>query len=229
MRNTSFIIVLLFIASCTTQRFATTSNLSLEPLNNDTAQLNKYQAKVNFIRLNNQNYEFSVFIKNNSKNSASVNPSLFSYNSMPNINETSHHLIYSIDPKEIIKKLESQKDSLMKEKNPYSLAEKSTKEIVKSGLIQGTVATLFGQDPEKWESQRKEDEYCWEQNHNYQLYKMEKELDFWNNDALLPQVVAPNNKTSGKVLFPVSMNVKEIQLRIRIQNDTLNYRFIQSY
>ena len=228
MQNTSFIIVLLLLASCTTQRFATTSNLSLKPLNNDTLQLNKYQTKVNFIRLNNQNYEFSVFIKNNSKDSASINPSLFSYNSMPNINETSHHLIYSIDPKERIKKLESQKDSLMKEKNPYSLAGKSTKEIVKSGLIQGTVATFFGQDPKKWESQREEDGYYWEQNHNYQLYKMEKELDFWNNDALLPQVVAPNNKTSGKVLFPVSMNVKEIQVRIRIQNDTLNYRFIKS-
>jgi hypothetical protein len=228
MRNTSFIIVFLILASCTTQRFATTSNLSLKPLNNDTVQIDKYHAKVNFIRLNNQNYEFSVFIKNNSKDTVSINPSLFSYNYIPNINETNHHLIYSINPKERIKKLESQKDSLMKEKNPYSLAGKSTKEIVKNGLIQGTVATLFGQDPKKWESQREEDEYYWEQNHNYQLNKMEKELDFWNNDALLPQVVAPNNKTSGKVLFPVSMNVKAIQVRILIQNDTLNYRFIQS-
>lgn len=228
VRNKSFLVFFLIFTSCATQHFVTTPNLTLSPLSNDIRQRDNYQAKVNFIGFKNWKYEFSVFIRNSSKDSISVNPSLFSYNSMPEKSKISPHLIYSINPEERMNQLEMQKDSLMKEKNPYSLAGKSTKELVRRGLINGTIASIFGQDHKKWESQRDKDEYYWEQDHNYYLNRVKKELEFWNNDALLSQVVAPNNKINGKVLFPISKSAKEIQVRILVQNDTLNFRFAQS-
>ncbi|WP_153637984.1 hypothetical protein [Prolixibacter sp. NT017] len=227
MIKKSIAVVFLILACCTTQRLTTTPNLQLIRVDNNRRQSHNYEAEVNFTRVRNKNYQFSVAIKNNSNNPVSVDPSLFSYIFWPGKNKISPQ-IYCVNPDETINRLERQKDSLMNEKNPYSLKGENTKEIVKNGLIQGTVAAIFGQDPKKWESQREEDEYNWEQDHSARLSRVEKELDFWNNRALLPQNVAPNTKISGEVLFPVAMSIKGLQISILLQNDTLNFGFKQS-
>ena len=105
MRNISYLIIILFLASCTTQRYATTPNVTLNRLSSDTGKNDQYLVKVNFTGLMDQNYQFNVSIRNNSKSSVSVTPSLFAYNAMPKESSTTPHLIYSLNPKEEINKL----------------------------------------------------------------------------------------------------------------------------
>jgi len=140
---------------------------------------------------------------------------------------TDSTFIYAINPEERIEELELKEDSLKNEKNPYSLVDKSFKEVATEGLISGTIGLIFGQNGEELESQRQENEDDWEQEHNLQLNKVNEELYFWNNNALLPFLIPPKNEVSGKVLFPVSLNTNEIKIEIPIPNDFYNFRFKQ--
>ena len=228
MRNKTYLFILLILASCSTQRLATSPNLTLVPLNNGTKLSDKYEVRVDYKGLKNQNYEFKVFIRNKSNDSIFVNPASFTYRLISGKNETDPQIIYRINPEERIKQLTILADTLKNEKNPYSLTDKSTKEIVKEGLIRGTIGALLGQNAEDLEEQRLEDEDDWEQKHNLQLNKINNELHFWNNDAFISRTVPPNNETDGSILFPVSWETEEIEIEIPIQNELYIVGFKQS-
>lgn len=202
----------------------------MTPLNNFGNQNDNYDVKIQFNGIKYDKFEFEIFITNKSNDSISVNPSLFNYTSFSEEeeidNEIDSQLVYCINPEERIKQLKTQKNSLMNEDNPYSLVNKSVKEIAVEGLITGTIAVLFGQDAEELESQKEEDEYEWDQKHNLQLSKVDNELDFWNNNALIPCMVPLNSEISEAVLFPISKGAREIE--IPIHNDVFTFRYTQS-
>ena len=227
MRCKDSICILFILASCTTQRIPTSSKLMLFRIESDIIFSNNQEVKVDYKGLYNQNYKFEVSIHNKSKDSIFVNPSSFKYSTISGKIGTVSTLINAINPEERIEQLELKKDSLKNEKNPYSLADKSVKEIATEGLISGTIGLIFGQNGEELESQRQKNEDDWEQEHNLQLNKVNEELYFWNNDALLPYMIPPKDESSGQVLFPVSLNTNEIIIEIQIQNDLYNFRFKQ--
>jgi len=196
-------------------------------IESDTKFSDNQEVKVDYKGLYNQNYKFEVSIRNKSKDSIFVNPSSFKYSMISVKIGTDSTFINAINPEERIEQLELKEDSLKNEKNPYSLADKSVKEIATEGLISGTIGLIFGQNGEELELQRQKNEDDWEQEHNLQLNKVNEELYFWNNNALLPFMIPPKNEVSGKVLFPVSLNTNEIIIEIQIQNDFYNFRFKQ--
>jgi len=113
----------------------------------------------------------------------------------------------------------------VKEKNPYSLSNKSTKEIIKEGLTSGTIAVLFGRDPEEFEEQREDDESAWEQKHQHNLNKVNIELLYWTNKTLFSCNIPPNGEFRGTVLFPIYKEVKKIEMEIPIHEDIFNFQF----
>jgi len=197
-------------------------------IDSDTKFSNNHEVRVDYKEIYNHNFKFEVFIRNKTTDSIFVNPASFKYSLISEKIETDSNFTYGITPAERIEQLEIQEDSLKNKKNPYSLADKSVKEIATEGLISGTIGLLFGQNGEELESQRQENEDEWEQERNLQVNKVNEELYFWNNNALLPFIIPPNNEVSGKVLFPVSLSTKEIKIEIPIQNDVYNFRFKQS-
>ncbi|MBE0651793.1 MAG: hypothetical protein IH595_13250 [Bacteroidales bacterium] len=228
MRKKSFILALFILASCTTQRFATLPKLTLSPLNKAVSLADNNEVKVDFTGLKSKNYEFEVSVKNNSKDTISIDPALFYYSVNPVKEGMTPKLIYSINPEKRIEQLEMQKDSLMSEKNPYSLNGKSVKQLVQEGLITGTISVLTGTKTKDLEAQRQQDEDDWNENHSYQLKMVMNELDFWNKSALLSCTIPPDSQVRGKVLFPVSVSAKEIQVEIPVQKKALNFTFAQS-
>ena len=112
LSNVVFLYILFLLVSCTTKRLATTPDVVLIPLNNSSKQGGNYEVRVNYIGLINCNYEFEVYIRNNSKDSVFVNPDLFRYSFISENNEKNKHIIYSISPEEKIKQLKIQEDSL---------------------------------------------------------------------------------------------------------------------
>lgn len=196
-------------------------------IESDTIFSDNQEVKVDFKGLYNQNYKFEVSIQNKSKDSIFVNPSSFKYSKISGKIGTGSTFINAINPEERIEQLELKEDSLKNEKNPYSLTDKSVKEIALEGLISGTIGLIFGQNGEELESQRQKNEDDWEQEHNLQLSNVSEELYFWKNNALLPFMIPPKNEVSGQVLFPVSLNTNEIIIEIQIQNDFHHFRFKQ--
>ena len=226
MKNKTIIYFLLMLVSCSSHRKSTTSNLTLTPLNYHSKLSDNYELSVHYIGLETTMYEFEITIKNKSKDSVFLNSSSFIYNTISEKNEKIPN--YSINPDERIKKLKIKKDSLTNQKNPYSLAGKSVKEIATEGIIDGIIALFSGLNAEKMEQQRQESENNWNQNHDTQLNEVNRELTFWNNSILLPNIAPPNNKICGKVLFPISLAAKKIELIIPLQNEVFNFRFAQS-
>ena len=227
MRYKNSICILFILASCTTQRMATSSKLMLYRIENDTKFSDNQEVTVDYKGLYNENYKFEVLIRNKSKDSIFVNPALFKYIIISGKIRTDSTFINAINPEERIEQLGLIEDSLKNVKNPYSLADKSVKEIATEGLISGTIGLIFGHNGEELESQRKKNEDEWEQEHNLQLNKRNEELNFWNNNVLLPFMIPPKSEVSRKVLFPVSLNTNEIKIEIPIQNVVYNFRFKQ--
>ena len=218
MRYKVSLCILFILAGCTTtQRIP-----MLYRIENDTTVSNNQEVKVDYKGLYNQNYKFKISIHNKSNDSIFVTPSSFKYS-------TDSTSINAINPEERIEELELERDGLINEKNPYSLADKSVKEIVVDGLVTGTIGLIFGIDPEEMETQREYDEDYWYDEHYGRLKKVNKELYFWNNDALLPCMIPPKAKSSGQVLFPVSSDTNEIRIEIQLQDDLYNFRFVQRY
>jgi hypothetical protein len=228
MRYKNTIFILLILVSCTTQRIATSSKLMIFSIDSDTKFSENHEVRVDYKGIYNENYKFEVIIRNKSTDSIFVNPASFKYSLTSEIIGTDSKFIPVINPEARIEQLEIQEDSLKNKKNPYSLTNKSVKKIVTEGLVSGTIGLIFSQNGEELESQRQVNEHDWEYEHNLQLTKVNEELIFWNNNALLPIMIPPQNEVSGKVLFPVSLITKEIKIEIPIQNDVYNFRYKQS-
>jgi hypothetical protein len=215
------------LASCTTQYIPISSKLNLFRIESDTIINDRHEVKVDYKGLYNQNYKFEVSIRNNTKDSIFVNPSSFKYSVISENTGIDSIHINAINLEERIENLKFKEDCLKNLRNPYSLEKKSVKEIVVEGLIEGTIGLIFGQSGDELESQRQINEDDWDQEHNLKLCKVNEELYFWNNNALLPSVIPPKDKVSGKVLFPVKLNTNEIIIVIQIQNDLYKFRFKQ--
>ena len=219
--------ILLILASCTTQRIATSTKPMIQISDRDTILNNKHQVEVRYKGIYNQNFNFEVFIRNNSKEPIYANPASFKYRVISDNIKTDSKFIHAIDPALRVEHLNVQVDSLKNDKNPYSFTGESVKEVATGGIVSGIVGLLFGQSGDDLETQRKIDDDSWERDHSLRLNSVNEELDFWNNDALLPSEILPKNEVSGKVLFPFSLYTNEINIEITIQNDTYNFRFKQ--
>lgn len=216
--------LLFLFLSCTTQRAATPPTVSLVPINSNANQKKQYELRLDYVGLQNCNYEFKVFIANQSKDSIFVTPDSLRYSFISKDNEIFH----SISPEERSKQLKIQKNKLKNEKNPYSLSSKSIREVVTEGFIQGAIAYLFGQDPEELEEQREQDEDDWQRKHDLKLVEIKKKLNFWNNSVLLPGIIAPQEEVTGKILFPVYPDAQAIKIEIPVQDIVYNFRFKQT-
>ncbi|SHH70906.1 hypothetical protein [Wenyingzhuangia marina] len=219
--------ILFILVSCKVQRIATTSKPMLFKIESDTKFSDNHEVSVDYKGIYNQNYQFEVIIRNKTKDSIFVNPASFKYSLISEKNGTDSLFIHVINPEEKIEQLVIHEDVLKNEKNPYSLADKSIKEIATEGFISGIIGLVFGQNGEELESIRQKNEDDWEQEHSLQLNKANEELYFWNNNALLPCTIPPKNEVFGKILFPVSLNTNEINIKISIQNDVYNFTFKQ--
>jgi len=227
MKNSPLFIILLLLASCSTKRISTFSELPLFSTGELISQNENYEVKIQFIKTIYDNYEFKIGIKNKSNDSIFVESSMFTYDYFPNEKGIDQQSVCCINPKARIKQLNINKDSLVKEKNPYSLANKSTKEIIKEGLVSGTIAVVFGQDPEEFEEQREDSESAWEQKHQHNLNQINDELLYWNNKTLFSCNISPNSEFWETVLFPISKEVKKIIIEIPIHKDVFNFQFIK--
>ena len=225
MKNSSVFIILLLLLSCSTQRMYTSPEPSLFSTDILISQNENFEVEIQFIKTIYDNYEFEIGIKNKSNDSIFVDSSMFRYVSLSNRKETTQQPVYCINRKEKIQQLNIAKDSLMKEKNPYSLANKSTKGIVKEGLVSGTIAVIFGQDPEKYEEQREDNESEWEQKHQFNLNLVNSELLYWNNKTSFPYNIPPNSELRGTVSFPIPKEIKEIDMEIPVCKDVFNFQF----
>lgn len=215
------------VVSCTSQRVTTSSNLVMRKIESENFVYNNQEVTVDFVEVFNQNYKFEVLIRNKSKDSIFVTPASFKYSIVSESAGTDSAFTNVIIPEDRIEQLSIQQDSLRNKKNPYSLLGKSSKEIVTDGIIAGTIGRIFGHSGDDLELQRQKDEDNWEREHSFQLNSVDRELNFWNNDALLPLMIPAMSEVSGKVLIPVSLNANIIKIEIPIKNDIHNFTFKQ--
>lgn len=191
-KNLAFIfLIFAVVISCTSQRVTTSSKLVIRKIESENLFNNNHNVKVNFIEIHNQNYKFEVFIRNKSKDSIYVSPNTFKYSIISESVEADTTFINAINPEEEVKQLSIQLDSLNNKKNPYSLLGKSIKEVATEGIIAGTIGAIFGRSGDDIESQRQKDDDNWDREYSLQLNSVYKELNFWNNEALLPRIIPP--------------------------------------
>ncbi|WP_321332163.1 hypothetical protein [uncultured Bacteroides sp.] len=177
--------------------------------------------------------EFYISIKNNSADTLQINPSSFRYTPVFHKAGTSTdslgHFIQGIDPERRINQLQNELDSLSKEVNPYSLSNKSTKEIIRDGLVTGLVATIFGQNINKLDSIREDNKEQWNNRNNYCITEAKSELVLLQNKALKPTALLPNRKIEGIIHFPVTKEAKEILMELPESSNIQSIRYKQVY
>ncbi|MDN5201677.1 hypothetical protein QQ008_09900 [Fulvivirgaceae bacterium BMA10] len=115
MKKWILIYIPLMLASCTAHHMAKTPLPKLIPLDDFTKGSISHEVSMHYTKHQYDLYEFEVFIRNKSKDSISVDPSSFSYNSLSEKTEIDTKSIYSINPQEKIRQLEMQRDSLKDE------------------------------------------------------------------------------------------------------------------
>jgi hypothetical protein len=205
--------------------------LTLLSSQNDTLKNNLCPMEIRFQGTRNEQLAFELSIKNNSADTIRVDPSLFFYTPIYHDIDTSSYLnpclIKCVDPEKTINKLNKQKDSLLKQVNPYSLASKKTGELIKYGLVTGTIALLTGQKYEDLDAVRKNDEDDWDTNFSYQINIVKKQLDFWQSKGLRPMKLLPNEQITGIVLFPLEKKANEIAIELPTKINIQTFRYQQ--
>ena len=227
-KNSAYIfLIFALVISCTSHRITKSSKLVMRKIENESIFNNRHRVKIDFVEVYNQNYKFEVFVRNKSKDSIFVTPALIKYRIISESVKGDSTFVNAINPEEEIKQLSIQLDSLKNNKNPYSLLGKSTKEVVTDGIIAGTLGVIFGRSGDDIETQRQKNEDDWAREHDFKTNSVNRELIFWNNEALLPQMIPPMSEVSGKILFPVSLNANKIKVEVPIESEIYNFIFEQ--
>ena len=223
MRNCFCFILLLLVVSCSTQRYPSFSTNKYEASNENL------EVKIKYIKTVYDHYEFEIAIKNKSDHSVLVDASEFSYEYLTDMNRMEKNTVYSITPQALAKKISVEKDSVILEKNPYSLDGKSNKELMVEGLVAGTVALIMGDDPEEYEDQREESEDEWETDHNNKIKQMDRVLRYLKDKTSSAYNISPNSEYRERVLFPISMKVKTIEVKLPMRKDVFSFQFTNKY
>lgn len=188
--------------------------------------------EISYGAINQGMLEFTYSIKNNSDTIVPI--PILSFHYIPMIGATDSlarkesPVIQSIDPQKKIALLNAAKDTLLKEKNPYSLNGKSAGTIVKEGVISGIVASVLGQKPEDAEKIRLKNEEEWDDQHKNQLFAIEKLIVFWKKyEQKGERKLTPNNRVMGAVYFQQIPTAKEIELGVSIGDRVYSHRYKQ--
>jgi hypothetical protein len=230
INKNKLIIILVFLFSCST----TKKNINIYPryslIKTQNEEIKDIKIESNFIKGTKEYLEFMIYINNNTVDTVKVNPSTFYYEienkDSLNINYFKNQ-VFCIDPDTTLEKLLVRKDSLSKLKNPYSLTTKKTKGIITDALISGTIGTILGVKPEDLEKQRKYDEDDWDEKQNNKIIEANKQITFWNKDALKHHMILSHCKDSGAILFPISIN-NEIEVFLPINDKIYSYKYKKS-
>ena len=226
LKNNYIILVLssLFLWSCSAKHLKVLHKplltlLSTQATNqNDTMNSHLCHMEIWFQETRKELLEFELHISNNSTDTLQIDPSSFYYvpifHDLDTTSDRNTRLVKCIDPEKTITQLSKQKDSLLKIVNPYSLAHKKTGELLRDGLITGTIAFLFGQKPEDLEETRKNNEDNWDSDHSHHITDVNNELNFWQNKVLKPMKLVPNTQIKGLVLFPIEKEANEIVIKL---------------
>jgi hypothetical protein len=226
LKNNYIILVLssLFLWGCSAKHLEVSHKPVLTLLSNqatnqnDTMNSNLCRMEIGFHDTRKELLEFELCISNNSTDTLLIDPSSFYYipifHDIDTTSDQIPRLVKCIDPEKTIIQLSKQKDSLLKMVNPYSLAHKKTGEIIRDGLITGTIALLLRQKPEDLEKTRRDDEDDWDSDHSYRLKDLDKQFNFWQTKALRPMKLFPNTQIKGLVLFPIEKRANEIVIKL---------------
>ena len=235
MKYNIILFISIFFLSCSTAREVVVHQpvlTTLKTLSSDTlTNSNLYPIDLLFKGVKYEQLEFEISIKNNSKDTIHIDPSQFRYIPIIQENDTATlpPFIQSVDPEKALNLLLQQKDSLNKDINPYSLSNKKTKTIITEALINGTIAALFGQKVEDYESIRQENEDDWDSNQNKYNYRVNNKLDFWYNQAIRQTILLPDKEIKGVVLFPIMKEANEIWIELLLNGTIQTVRFQQVY
>lgn len=225
MRTIALLVFSLLVSGCYTSYKSGYPAVPMFPKTTQLKQLDFCEIRVHFVDTVYGYHEFEIEVRNKSKDSILLKSSRVSYTVIPN---TSNQLpVFCIQPEDRTDQLKLDIDSLSKLKNPYSLANKSTGEIVQEGLLTGTIAAIFGQDPDDYEELEKDRELNWEKENRYKLRMHIKELSYWDKQQEFRCEIEPGSKCNGRVVFRIPEEVDGVELHIPMHDEVIRFSLLK--